>query len=126
MYYGAPFQIIDDLLDIESASASDPSVWKPIINDLKEGIITIPIIYAVRKDENLKQQLQDFLAGAGDARDIVASVLKAGGTEEARRLKDRYVTKCLRLLEKLPPSDHRQALQEGVLWLMDQPQAIPA
>lgn len=126
MYYGAAFQIRDDLLDIESTNASDPAVGKPIINDLKEGIITLPVIYAVRRDEKLSLQLKDFLEGAGDARNIVASVLKSGGTDEARRLKDRYVTKCLKLLKKLPPTDQRLALEESVLWLLEQPQPIPA
>lgn len=126
MYYGAAFQIRDDLLDIESTNASDPAVGKPIINDLKEGIITIPVIYAVRRDEALRQQVKDFLEGAGDARNIVASVLKVGGAKEARRLKDRYVDKCLQLLEKLPATDHRLALEEGVRWLSVEPQSISA
>jgi len=126
MYYGAAFQIRDDLLDLESTDPNDPAVGKPIINDLKEGIITIPVIYAIRRDAGVKQQLQDFLEGVGDARNIVASVIKAGGAEEARRLMGRYVEKCLQLLKKLPPTDHRQALEEGVLWLLEQPRSIPA
>ncbi|NLT18265.1 MAG: polyprenyl synthetase family protein, partial [Clostridiales bacterium] len=42
--FGAAFQIRDDLLDI----LSDPSKeGKPVLNDLKEGIATLPVIMAV-------------------------------------------------------------------------------
>lgn len=121
MYYGAAFQIRDDLLDLEATPAG---IGKPVINDLKEGIATIPVILAARRDENLRRQLLEFFAGVGDARKIVAATLKIGGAEEARRLQERYVAKSLRLLRGFPRTEHRNALEEGVIRLLQSP--VPA
>lgn len=123
MYYGAAFQIRDDLLDIESTA---DGIGKPVINDLKEGIATIPVILAARRDETLRGQLQDFFAGVGDARRIISSTMAAGGTEEARRLQERYVDKSLKLLKYFPRTEHRNVLEEGVLWLLEGPQPVTA
>ncbi len=59
---GMAFQIIDDLLDFKGNEAI---VGKPVCNDLKQGIYTLPIIYALQdknsKIESLlsKEQLTD-------------------------------------------------------------------
>jgi heptaprenyl diphosphate synthase len=41
---GMAFQITDDLLDI---TASSEQIGKPVGNDLRQGIITLPVIYAL-------------------------------------------------------------------------------
>lgn len=43
---GMAFQIIDDVLDI---TASMEQIGKPVCNDLREGILTLPIIYALQR-----------------------------------------------------------------------------
>ena len=59
---GMAFQIIDDLLDFKGNEAI---VGKPVCNDLKQGLYTLPIIYALQdknsKIESLlsKEQLTD-------------------------------------------------------------------
>lgn len=123
MYYGTAFQIRDDLLDLE---ATADGIGKPVINDLKEGIATIPVILAARRNETLRGQLKDFFTGIGDARQIISSTLAAGGTEEARRLKERYVDKSLSLLKAFPRTEHRNVLEESTLWLLDRPRPSTA
>lgn len=117
LYFGTAYQIRDDLLDLESTDAGDPRVGKPIINDLKEGIATIPVILAARRDESFRNQVLGFLEGVGDIRSIVGGVIKVGGNEEARKLRDRYLAKCLRFLDKLPPQPAKEALEDLVDWL---------
>ena len=51
-HLGLAFQIHDDILDFTQDEAQ---LGKPAFNDLKEGIVTAPIIYAL-----LQQQRQDL------------------------------------------------------------------
>lgn len=59
-YAGLAFQLVDDLLDF---TASAQQLGKPVLSDLKEGKVTLPLIYAM---EN----------GHRDARELVARVLE--------------------------------------------------
>jgi len=59
-YAGLAFQLVDDLLDF---TASAKQLGKPVLSDLKEGKVTLPLIYAM---EN----------GHREARELVARVLE--------------------------------------------------
>jgi octaprenyl-diphosphate synthase len=67
-YTGLAFQLVDDLLDF---TASAKQLGKPVLSDLKEGKVTLPLIYAM---EN----------GHGDARELVTQVLKEKGFDSVR------------------------------------------
>lgn len=116
MYFGTAFQIRDDLLDIECEQAQ---IGKPVIKDLREGVITLPVILAAYRDSSIRKQLGSFIGGEGDAASLVSAVIAAGGPAESRKMKTRYIQKCLDLLKKLPAGEQRQALEEAVFWLGD-------
>jgi heptaprenyl diphosphate synthase len=46
---GVAFQIIDDVLDYSGAEAM---IGKPAGNDLRQGLVTLPLIYALRGEQN--------------------------------------------------------------------------
>ena len=46
-YAGLAFQLVDDLLDF---TASPLQLGKPVLSDLKEGKVTLPLIYALESD----------------------------------------------------------------------------
>jgi octaprenyl-diphosphate synthase len=46
-YAGLAFQLVDDLLDF---TASPETLGKPVLSDLKEGKVTLPLIYALESD----------------------------------------------------------------------------
>ncbi len=61
--FGMAFQIVDDLLDI---AADEKKTGKPVFNDLKEGRITLPLIYAMSLDSSVERLLIKWQA-AGEA-----------------------------------------------------------
>src|SRR5262249_48278892 len=44
---GVAFQLVDDLLDF---TASPTQLGKPVLSDLKEGKVTLPLVYALESD----------------------------------------------------------------------------
>src|SRR5215831_21280850 len=65
---GLAFQLVDDLLDF---TASSEKLGKPVLSDLKEGKVTLPLIYALESD------------GAAGKR-LVRTVLEEKGFESVR------------------------------------------
>lgn len=105
--FGAAFQIRDDLNDMESDEKSE---GKPVKNDLKEGIATLPVILAIRNDPELKGTVEEYFSGNGDVRSIIKRVASSDGTRDAIRLKQKYKDKCKGFLSQLPPSIATEAL----------------
>ena len=66
---GLAFQLVDDLLDF---TASPEKLGKPVLSDLKEGKVTLPLIFALQEDANRP-------AAASEGRRLVAKVLEERG-----------------------------------------------
>jgi len=107
--FGTAFQIKDDLLDMESSERVE---GKPVINDLKEGIVTLPVIYAVRNNPELRDEIREFFDGKGDVRQILNRVASAGGPRDSQALKQKYVERCRKYLSQLPDNIATRALRE--------------
>lgn len=112
--FGAAFQIRDDLLDI----LSDQKVeGKPVFNDLKEGIATLPVIMAVKNNTELRKQVNAFFDGQGDMNELLRDIITSGGIKDSERLKNRYIEKCKAFIQKIPKTPYTGALNEIVEWL---------
>jgi len=112
--FGTAFQIKDDILDMESSERVE---GKPVINDLKEGIVTLPVIYAVRNNPELRAEIEGFFDGKGDVREILHRVSRSGGSKDSQALKRKYVERCRKYLAQLPDSIATRALAEITDWL---------
>jgi heptaprenyl diphosphate synthase len=71
--YGMAFQIVDDVLDVV---ATDEQLGKPSGQDLAEGVYTLPVIRALRRND----------AVAGELRSMLGSPLERGDVDRARKL----------------------------------------
>ncbi len=108
MHLGTAFQLIDDALDYDS-SAQD--MGKNIGDDLAEGKPTLPLIYAMRKGDELQTNtVRDAIENGGlDNIDAIMAIIEstqgiAYTRELARGEADRAIV-CLSYLENSPYKD---------------------
>ncbi|KAA9006238.1 heptaprenyl diphosphate synthase [Paenibacillus spiritus] len=109
---GMAFQIRDDLLDL---SGTEKQIGKPPGSDMRQGNITLPVIYAL-EDERLRGELlgeigriRESRSGTGRAIDLI---LTGDGIKRAEELASRYVDKALAALDQLPNNRTKRNLRD--------------
>ncbi len=93
-YAGVAFQLVDDVLDF---TASPSQLGKPVLSDLKEGKVTLPLIYALQSDgaarrppDGAHRARGKRLPHACDPEEISALVRDSGALERTRLLANEY------------------------------------
>lgn len=108
-YFGLAFQMYDDILNLVADVAD---TGKPKGNDIKEGIVTIPFILALRKNRNFAEEICRVMTSEAitnaDVQIIIDEIIKLGGVEDTRAWIDRCLQKADTMLEPLPdvPEKH--------------------
>jgi octaprenyl-diphosphate synthase len=110
---GLCFQMVDDLLDF---TAEEETLGKPVANDLREGKLTLPMIFLLRRaGKAVAPQVQAVLQDRGFERvpreEIVRLVREHGALEEAREMAFVYAEKARRDLQAFDRSPYREALE---------------
>lgn len=110
---GICFQLVDDLLDF---TARESELGKPVLSDLKEGKLTLPLILLlprVRPEERrlIETVLEDRSFSRVSAQEILDLVSAQGTLEEAQEMAEGYAAEAKRELQFFPPSDIRDALE---------------
>ena len=111
LHLGNAFQIIDDTLDYESDSSI---IGKEIGDDLSEGKVTLPMIYALEKTSgNDKKILVNAITNADSSNidSIVDILLSVKAFEYSRKIAKEQSLKALSSLNTIPESDYRSALK---------------
>lgn len=112
-YTGMIFQMMDDLLDIEK---TQDQANKPILSDLKSGVITLPLILAMEVNPEIRTMIEeDLRSGNLDPARIQAMVLEAGGAEKTRELAQAYYDKAVLELEGLDLEAEKAFLMRQLL-----------
>jgi octaprenyl-diphosphate synthase len=111
---GIAFQLMDDLLDYTS---SEEVFGKPVGKDLKEGKITLPLVYFVSEleraeVERLAELFKSQKASDQDYQDLVRRVRVNGAIERVRSEASEYVARAGELLKLFPDSPVKQGLLE--------------
>jgi octaprenyl-diphosphate synthase len=120
---GMAFQLVDDLLDV-TATAS--VLGKPVASDLKEGRLTLPLIYLLELgvDEH-RRKLRMVLDDGGFDRVSLEEILdlsrRNGTLERTRRLALDYSEEAIRSLDAFPDSSVRRALIDVAEFITSRP-----
>ncbi|MBV9846149.1 MAG: polyprenyl synthetase family protein [Kutzneria sp.] len=108
---GTAFQISDDVIDIVSPAGES---GKTPGTDLREGVRTLPMLYALAERDPREARLRELLAGALSDDALVDEALDllrgSAGLERARRILEDYAGSARSALEVLPDCAARAAL----------------
>ena len=111
-YLGYSFQIKDDIFDY----FKEANIGKPTGNDIREGKVTLPLLYALRtakQTEEVERYLRiikekDF--STENIEELIAFAKANGGIEYAEKRMSEFRDRAVEVLLTLPESDARDSL----------------
>ena len=108
---GMAFQIQDDLLDFEG---NEKDTGKLLAQDLKEGVITLPVILLLNKDEyrNKYAEYNKTILDDKIVEEIIADVKKSGVLEESRDILHVFINRVKKYLVQLPDNKAKRKLKK--------------
>ncbi|MGX7031231.1 polyprenyl synthetase family protein [Vagococcus zengguangii] len=103
---GMAFQILDDILDY---SQSETTIGKPVLEDMKQGVYSLPLLCAL---ETHREQLVPLLDNRHamtsiDTQMVYDIIQQANAVEQARQLAHDYTEKALKAINKLPKNNEQ-------------------
>jgi octaprenyl-diphosphate synthase len=110
---GTCFQLVDDLLDF---TASERELGKPVLGDLIDGKLTLPLILLLpRVESSARQAITRVLEDCGFDRtssdEILELVAREGTLEEAAEIAAAWADSAREALAGLPANEAREALE---------------
>ena len=105
---GLVFQLADDCADYESSRKAS---GKPVLSDLKAGVVTLPLIRALRADKGLLARVKAYEKPSA----LKKAVASAGGLVYARRKISEYAEKTASLIGALPSGPDKKDRLSGLL-----------
>lgn len=110
---GTCFQLADDLLDF---TATSTAIGKPVLSDLKEGKLTLPLLLLLprispQERAKFERVLGERAFATVAAEEILEIVAREGTLEEVAREARRWADEARRALEPFPDSAARRALE---------------
>jgi len=111
---GLCFQLMDDLLDIQS---STEQLGKPAGSDIAQGKRTLMVIHALKQDDSPAKQVLLGVLGKEDAsaEEVSAGIdalQQLGSIEYGRARAEEYHAQAHQLLDRIPPTPALIALRE--------------
>ena len=109
---GIAFQLVDDVLDFTSR---EQVLGKPVGSDLREGKVTLALIYALAEaNEQERQLVADVLRDGSYDRVTLGEILdfirRRGGIERARERAQQFTEKARSIISGFPESPYQRAL----------------
>ncbi|WP_088226718.1 polyprenyl synthetase family protein [Desulfosporosinus sp. FKB] len=109
---GMAFQIVDDVLDI---TAKPSEFGKPIGGDLRQGIMTLPMILALQSfpsGSHLHELLRKVDKTDAEVAETIELIKGTGAIDQSMQIVDAYISKAKKRLQDLPKASSRKALED--------------
>jgi octaprenyl-diphosphate synthase len=109
---GMAFQLVDDVLDF---TAREKTLGKPVGGDLREGKVTLPLVYALERatpDERrlVETILRDRNYDAVPFKSILSLLDKYQGIERVKERAQNFTEKSRAIISEFPDSPYQRAL----------------
>ncbi len=110
---GLCFQLVDDLLDY---TASEDELGKPVLSDLREGKLTLPLLLALprlgaKERTRIAWVLEDRAFERVQPEELLEIVRREGTLEETAERAEAYAAEAKAALAAFPESEARFALE---------------
>ncbi len=109
---GIAFQLVDDILDFTSR---EKILGKPVGNDLREGKVTLPLIYALETADAEERKLVETVLTDGNYDQVPFSNIlyvlnRHRGIERAQERAESFSEKARAIIAEFPESPYQRAL----------------
>ena len=105
---GMAYQIIDDCLDF---SDEEKMVKKNIGNDLTQGYVTLPLLYAMSENIKIEKIVEKKTITKKDIENLYEMVKNTDGLKRARLLADKYTKRAYGFLSQLDENEYTYELK---------------
>ncbi len=109
---GMAFQLVDDVLDF---TAREKTLGKPVGGDLREGKVTLPLVYALECASPAERRLVETILDRRSYDEvplgrILALLEKYRAIERARDRAEAFTSKARQIISEFPESPYQRAL----------------
>jgi octaprenyl-diphosphate synthase len=109
---GMAFQLVDDVLDF---TAREKTLGKPVGGDLREGKVTLPLVYALECATATERKIVEKILEQRNYDEIpfprvLELVQKYHGIERVRERAEAFTTKAKQIMSEFPASPYQRAL----------------
>jgi heptaprenyl diphosphate synthase len=106
------FQITDDILDLV---AEQKQLGKPVGSDLRQGIITLPVIYALKHSPE-RERLRTLILSSNKSEELIQEAITiiqhCGGIQYSIEVAEKYIWKAKGALKNLPQRPAKKILEK--------------
>jgi len=109
---GMAFQLVDDVLDF---TAREKTLGKPVGGDLREGKVTLPLVFALERATAAERQLIEVILrerhyDTVPFEKVLALLEKYRGIERVREKAQAFTDKARHIISEFPDSPYQRAL----------------
>jgi octaprenyl-diphosphate synthase len=109
---GMAFQLIDDVLDF---TAREKVLGKPVGGDLREGKVTLPVIYALQTCDSseragIERVVNERSYSNAPFDSVLHALERSGGIDRARERASAFAEKARMAIHEFPESPYQRAL----------------
>lgn len=119
---GMAFQVTDDVLDFIS---SEETEGKPVLHDIRESTITLPVIHAMKVSEEAAIKIEKILTDESSSQDELKKLLvETGSIEYSFNVANEFIQKAVSSLQKTGRSPNLNTLMDLAMIVIDRISSI--
>ncbi len=119
---GMAFQVTDDILDFVS---NEEAEGKPVLHDMREGTLTLPVIHSMQVSEEARNRVERIILDESSSLEELKKLLvETGSIEYSFNIANTYIQKAISSLQSTGRSPNLNTLMDLAMIVIDRISAI--